>query len=256
MAENYAIRNDASLFRCGMERRQDFTRSNVSVDLLKIEQASKAYPGVFLVKSGLKLRINNFSMDFEVRGLCAAPYTPFLDDAKRGVDHAGIDEHVKALIGQGVHFAFVNGTTGEGATMSVCERKDALASWLKASQAHARGEMSIIAHVGAESIADTLELAAHAEAIAVPAIAIICPTFNKPSGISAIIELLEAVAAVAPTRPLYYYHIAIRTGVAIRCDALLEAVHGLRGAGRLATFRGIKYRSAARRALAPDICSL
>lgn len=183
-------------------------------------------------------------MAFEVRGLCAAPYTPFSDDAKRAVDYDGIAEHVTTLVGQGVHYAFVNGTTGEGATMSVAERKEALSCWLKAAQLHPAGSMSIIAHVGAESIADTLDLAAHAEAVAAPAIAIICPTFNKPAGIPAIIELLEAVAAAAPTRPLYYYHIAIRTGVAIRCDALLEAVHGLRAAGRLSTFRGIKYSDA------------
>ena len=52
-------------------------------------------------------------------------------------------------------------------------------------------------------------------------------------------QWLEGVASVVPTLPLYYYHIAIMTGVNIRMDQLLEAIHG-----RIPSFRGLKYSGA------------
>lgn len=150
---------------------------------------------------------------------------------------------VAELRRQGVRYAFVNGTTGEGATMSVDERKAALEAWIAAAAADG-GELTIIAHVGAEAIADTLALAAHAKAAGAAALATLTPTFNKPASIDLIVDLLDAVGAAAPGLPLYYYHIAIKTGVAIRCDVLLERVHAARASGSrpgLAAFRGLKY---------------
>jgi N-acetylneuraminate lyase len=44
--------------------------------------------------------------------------------------------------------------------------------------------------------------------------------------------------------PLYYYHIAIKTAVFIRCDKLLQKVSEAQAGGRLRTFRGIKYSDA------------
>lgn len=52
-------------------------------------------------------------------------------------------------------------------------------------------------------------------------------------------QWLSAVASVAPTMPLYYYHIAIMTGVNFRMDQLLEAIHD-----RIPSFRGLKYSDA------------
>jgi hypothetical protein len=49
------------------------------------------------------------------------------------------------------------------------------------------------------------------------------------------------VATAVPDLPLYYYHIAIMTGVNFRMDKFLEAIHG-----RIPTFRGLKYSGVAR----------
>ena len=65
---------------------------------------------------------------------------------------------------------------------------------------------------------------------------------SKPAGIDAVIELLARVSAAAPSLPLYYYHIAIKTGIALRCDLLLAAAAAAKA--RLPTFVGIKYSDA------------
>lgn len=49
---------------------------------------------------------------FRIDGLCAAPFTPCT--AEGGVNHAAVAEHVAELVRQGVRYAFVAGTTGEG----------------------------------------------------------------------------------------------------------------------------------------------
>jgi N-acetylneuraminate lyase len=95
---------------------------------------------------------------FRVVGLCAAPYTPFCENPARDVDVESIPAHVEALISRGVLAAFVCGTTGEGVTMSVAERKVVLEAWVK----HSAGRLTVIASVGSESISDMIELSKHA----------------------------------------------------------------------------------------------
>lgn len=51
------------------------------------------------------------------------------------------------------------GTTGESYTLTVAERKAQLEAWI----ATAGDDITVIAHVGCESLADTKELAAHAQ---------------------------------------------------------------------------------------------
>ena len=182
--------------------------------------------------------------DFRIRGLCAAPFTPFVDgsgssstpaDHVNRVDHKSIALHVEELLRQGVKYAFVCGTTGEGVTLSVTERQATLETWIKAS----RGRLSIIAHVGAESIADMLALAHHASGSGAVAIAAHTTTFNKPPTLDSTVELLALLSAAAPSLPLYFYYIAIKTGAALRCDKLLEAIHA--DPARVPTFRGVKF---------------
>lgn len=115
--------------------------------------------------------------------------------------------------------------------MSLEERKGVLERWIKASD----GRLKIIAHVGAESVADMMALAKHAQLAGANAIAAMPTTFNKPASLDIVVEMLSILAASAPELPLYYYHIAIKTGVHIRCDKLLEKIHA--EPSRVPTFR-------------------
>ena len=127
--------------------------------------------------------------DFRVEGLCAAPFTPF--NADGSVDLPSIAAHVAELVAQGVRWAFVAGTTGEGVCMSVAERKAVLEAWMAASAGRGVG---IIAHVGSEAIADVQELARHAESVGVLAIGAHCTSFNKPPSMDAVVEFLSIVS--------------------------------------------------------------
>lgn len=175
---------------------------------------------------------------FRVIGLCAAPFTPFKNEegACPAVDFAAIETYASELVRQGVKYAFVCGSTGEGVALSVAERKSILEAWIAASKSK---PLSIIAHVGTESIADVMDLAAHAQASGAVAVAAMPTSYNKPFGLDSIVDFLAAISTAAPSLPLYYYHIAIKTGVNIRCDKLLEKVHS--AIARVPTFRGIKY---------------
>ena len=188
-----------------------------------------------------------------ITGLVAAPYTPMLAAGASGcasVDLASVPAHAAALAAQGVRWAFVCGSTGEGPTLSVSERSAVVEAWVAAALAEpAADRLRVIVHCGAESLADTLALAAHASALAartggaaspLVALGVVAPTYNKPAGVAAVVDLLAAIAAAAPALALYYYHIPIKTGVHLRCDALLAAVHAVRAA-RVPTFAGIKY---------------
>jgi N-acetylneuraminate lyase len=66
-----------------------------------------------------------------------------------------------------------------------------------------------------------------------------CQTPSLSCVLVSVAQWLEGVAKVVPTLPLYYYHIAIMTGVNIRMDQLLEAIHG-----RIPSFRGLKFSDA------------
>jgi len=167
---------------------------------------------------------------YKVTGLCAATFTAFHEDGSLNLD--AIPAQLAELKRGGVGYVFVGGTTGEGFSLSNDERKALTAAWV----AQAGTEVDVIAHVGCESLTDTKELAAHAASVGVKAISVMSSVFFKPSSIAVLVKWLEAVAESAPSTPLYYYHIAIMTGVNFRMDKLLEAVHG-----KIPSFRGIKY---------------
>ena len=175
---------------------------------------------------------------FKITGLCSAPFTPMHADGS--IDYASLDLHFAELLAQGVTSAFVNGTTGEGYTLSLAERKALLERWVTLS----KGRIAIIAMVGAEALPDMLELATHAHDAGANAVSYQPSTFFKPDGVGSIVGLMGLVAEAARGLPLYYYHIAIKTGVTIRCDLLLDAVAAAQAAGTLRTFRGIKYSDA------------
>lgn len=143
------------------------------------------------------------------------------------------------------------GTTGEGVTLSVAERKATLEHWITA----AAGRFAVIAQVGSEALPDVVELTKHAAAAGAAALGWMPGTFFKPDGLDGVVAGLAGVCDAAPSLPLYYYHIAIKTGVNIRCDLLLNKVAAEQAAGRMRNFRGLKYSDADLHILANCIAS-
>lgn len=170
--------------------------------------------------------------DKKLTGLVAATFTPFTTQGELNLSEIGpyIDYLTQK---QGVYNIFVNGTTGESMSLTVAERRLLAEEWCQ----KAKGKMNqVIVHVGCMSLKDSQELAQHAAQIGADGIAVIAPSFFKPSSADVLRAFLQEVASVAPTLPFYYYHIPAVTGVNVLVRDLFEDIENL-----IPSFRGVKF---------------
>ncbi|MAX23491.1 MAG: dihydrodipicolinate synthetase [Phycisphaeraceae bacterium] len=166
----------------------------------------------------------------DMNSLIAAPYTAMLADGDLNLEL--ISRQAQALFASGVSGAFVCGTTGEGASLTLEERMAVAQRWCED-----RPEgLSIIVHVGGTSLRDCQALAMHAQQIGADGIAAIAPYFFKPSSISQLGQWCQAVAGAAPELPFYYYHMPAMTGVDLSMEQLLTQC-----APDIPNFAGIKF---------------
>lgn len=163
-------------------------------------------------------------------GLVAAPFTPFRSDESLNLD--AIPRLASLLHRNGVRGAFICGTTGEGSSMTVAERKAVAEAW----RAAAPQGLAVIVHVGCLNLGDSRELAAHAQAIGADAVAAVSPSFFKPANAADLAAWCAAVAAAAPQLPFYYYHIPSMTGFTLPVADFLKAAHG-----KIPNLAGIKF---------------
>ena len=114
------------------------------------------------------------------------------------------------LIGKGVKGLYVCGSSGECIYQSVRERKITLENVM----AEAKGKATVIAHVACNNTRDSVELACHAEAQGVDAIACIPPIyFHLPE--YAIAEYWNTISAAAPHTDFVIYNIPQLADVAL-----------------------------------------
>lgn len=104
----------------------------------------------------------------------------------------------------------MNGTTGEGVSMTTEERKAVLNAWMKASQPYG---LTVMAQVGGTNMSDVKSLARHAEAMKASAILCLADLFFRPSSVDDLLKYLNIVSQAAPNTPLLYYHIPSFTGI-------------------------------------------
>ena len=190
------------------------------------------------------------SKNFWMNGLVPATFTPMHADGSLNLDL--VLPMVERLLAFKVMSMFVCGTTGECASLSTAERKATLEAFITA----AAGRIPVIAHVGHTAIADSRDLAAHAESSGAAAISATPPFYFKPASVSVLVDCMAAIAAAAPSLPFYYYHIPHFTGVALEMeDFLHEAADLLRHVGAVlsacsTTSKSIRSRRPAVRAAA------
>jgi N-acetylneuraminate lyase len=166
-----------------------------------------------------------------LNGLVAAPHTPFDRDGALRLDI--IEKQASLLVESGVRAAFVCGTTGEGLSLTGAERREVVRRWVDVTRAV---DLPVIVHVGHPSVAESAELAAHAQATGAQAISAFAPCFFKPRGVPELVDSCARIAAAAPALPFYYYHLPSMTGVLVSMVDFLEQARS-----RIPTFAGIKY---------------
>lgn len=162
-------------------------------------------------------------------GLIAAPHTPM--DAQGTIQFSVIEKQAEWLVRSGVSGAFICGTTGEGLSLTVEERKRVAERWVQA----AGSSLKVIVHVGHDCVADAVELAGHAAVNGAFATSAMAPPFFKPSSISQLMSYLKPIAAASRNLPFFYYHIPSMTGVG------LSMVDFLKAGAELPNLAGIKY---------------
>lgn len=172
-------------------------------------------------------------MEFtHLQGLIAAPFTPMHADGSLHLEL--IPEYYSLLKANGVTGAFICGSTGEGVSLTLQEKKAVAEAWAACSKKDPG--FSVMPLLGGTCIADAKELAKHAKAIGLDAVSFTAPSYFKPTNVQMLAECCKEIAAVVPDMPFYYYHIPVLTGVGFPMFDLLQAVDGL-----IPNFAGVKY---------------
>ncbi|CAN5405298.1 dihydrodipicolinate synthase family protein [soil metagenome] len=167
-----------------------------------------------------------------LRGLIAAPFTPMQKDGTLNL--SVIPTYYEMLKANGITGAFICGSTGEGVSLTLTEKKQVMEAWAACSKTDAT--FTVMPLLGGTCIADCKELALYAKAIGLDAVSFTAPFYFKPADVVTLAKTCIEIASVVPDMPFYYYHIPVLTGVNFLMIDLLKEIDG-----KLANFAGIKY---------------
>jgi N-acetylneuraminate lyase len=165
-------------------------------------------------------------------GLVAAPFTPMDKNGNLNLDL--IPEYYSFLEKNGVAGAFINGSTGEGVSLTQKEKQLQVVKWSECYKAG--GKVRIINLVGGTSYRECIENAIFSFEAGLSAIAIVAPYYFKPVDNYQLSEFVAKVGESVPEMPVYFYHIPVLTGVNLSMVGFLEKISGM-----LPNFVGIKY---------------
>ena len=167
-----------------------------------------------------------------LQGLIAAPFTPM--DKNGELNLSLIPEYYQFLKRNKVTGAFISGSTGEGVSMSLKERKAVAEAWADATNNDK--DFKVMTLLGGISLTDCKELAIYAQQSGLYAVSFTAPFYFKPADAATLAACCKEIADVVPDMPFYYYHIPVLTGVGFSMIDLLKNVDG-----KVPNFAGIKY---------------
>ena len=166
-------------------------------------------------------------------GLIAAVHTPFAETGE--IELAVVEAQAEDLARNGVKAAFIAGTTGEGHSLTLDERRRLATRWSEVTQQSA---LEFIVHAGHNCLRDARELAAHAEQIGARAVSAVAPSYFKPASAADLIGCCAEIAGGCPGLPFYYYDIPSWTGIAVPVADVLEGIRN-----RVPNCAGVKFTS-------------
>jgi 4-hydroxy-tetrahydrodipicolinate synthase len=153
-------------------------------------------------------------MNNEFDGVWTAIVTPFTAEA--AVDWTAFDRLMERQASAGVTGVVVTGTTGESPTLSVQESL----SLYRRAKANFGNKIKIMAGVGSNNTAQTVELARLAAESGVDALLVVTPPYNKPT-LAGLMGHYRAIAEAQP-KPICLYHVPGRTAQSLSPEALTE----------------------------------
>lgn len=138
------------------------------------------------------------------RGVIVAFYGCY--DGNGEIDPQAVRQLARYYKNAGVKGLYVGGSSGEGMLQSAAERKLVLETVMQ----EVGGEMTIIAHVGAPSTRESVELAIHAESVTADAVSAVPSIYYRLSADS--VERHWRAMIDSTSLPFIIYHIPQLTG--------------------------------------------
>ena len=161
----------------------------------------------------------------------AAPHTPFLENGE--VNLSEIANLYAFLKRNGIKGVFVNGSTSEGYQMTTEERMKTAEAW----DAAVDPDFQLFIFVGHLSTKEACNLAAHANGLKnVKAVSATGPFYQRPGSLELLVDICQTIAAAAPDKGFYYYHIPVLTNISFSMTDFLKAA-----APRIPNLKGVKY---------------
>jgi len=146
-------------------------------------------------------------MSSKFSGIFVAVVTPFKRNGE--LDEQAMGNIADFLVRKKVHGLYACGTTGEGVSMTLEQRKRVAEICLE----HSSGRVTVMTQIGDESIDSARELAQHAADIGVDGIAALTPYYYKPDE-EALLDYYCEIGTFSDL-PLFIYHIPPMTGLTL-----------------------------------------
>lgn len=153
-------------------------------------------------------------MNSKFKGLGVAMVTPF--NREKEIDFDATERMVEHLIGGGVNYLVVLGTTGESVTLSDKEKKSLVKFVVKQN----KKRVPIVVGVGGNDTRHVIETIENYDYDDIDAILSVTPYYNKPSQKGLELHFRE-IAANSPV-PIILYNVPGRTGVNMTAETTLK----------------------------------
>lgn len=184
-------------------------------------------------------------MASNLRGVMPALLTPF--DAQQKIDKESLRRLVRFNIEQGIDGVYMGGSTGEAFIQSLAEREEVL----EIVAEEGKGKITLIAHVGCVSTAESQQLAAAAKRYGFDAVSAVTP-FYYPFSFEEHCDHYRAIIDSADGLPMVVYNIPALSGVKLTLDQINTLVT-LPGVGALKQTSGDLYQMEQIRRAHPEL---
>lgn len=147
-------------------------------------------------------------------GVSAAVTTPF----KNGeIDLESLKNHLQFLKDNDIQAFIINGTTGEGSTLTDVEKRQTI----KTAVEVANKEIPVIAGTGSNDTQASIDNSLEAKKLGVDGVLMITPYYNKTTQEGAIAHF-TAIAEALVDLPIILYDVPARTGMSLEADTVAQ----------------------------------
>ena len=147
------------------------------------------------------------------KGAGVAIVTPFTED---GINFPEFGRMIDAQIEGHTDAIIVAGTTGEAATMSDAEHKEAI----KFAVEHTKGRVPVVAGTGSNDTSYAIQLSKYAESVGADGLLLVTPYYNKCTQ-KGLVQHFNKIAD-SVNIPCILYDVPSRTGVSIKTPTYAE----------------------------------